>query len=627
MTRQRICLMFLFCTLALLPACSGPEAKKQKFISKGKALYEKGDYVRARLELKNAIQIDPKFAAAHYLLGMAELKQGNLGGAFGELNKASELNPRDLEAQVQVGKLLLMQGTADKAQEKATLVLRAQPQHEEGVLLQAAICLATKEPVRAVALMTEMLKRGVNRPDAFLLLASAHRALKDDMAAEKTLLAGVKANAGSLALQRMLADLYAEKGRPDDAAVHIRQMIALEPANYSYSITLAGLYWNTKREAQARELLVKMAAANSTREECLTDVAGFYLSRGKLDDAERVLQQGIAGNPNKFPLRLALSRLYVGSGRVDKGLQLLQECLQLNKDQAHPDIILTKNALAGIYLAKGDLVGAEKLAEQVLKESGHNLEANLIKGRLHMQKGEGAKAVTAFRTIVSDKPDQVPGYLLLAEAHLLNKEQNLALETLQQAQKLAPASPEVLRGLARCQMLKRDFRAAEGTLREVLAKSPKDDMAISMLSQVYLQNGDHNKARQILEGLLARQPEAWGAVNDLACLLSDYGNGGSDLQKALILAQRVHARSPDNPLSQDTLGWIYYRKGDYRKALEYLEKSVAKLGSRPVVRYHAGMALYRAGRSDQAKVHLQAALNGGEAFEGKAEAGDTLKKL
>jgi tetratricopeptide (TPR) repeat protein len=51
-------------------SCGGPEEKKMKFFNKGKSLYEKGDYVKASLEFKNALQIDPKFSQAYYMLGM-----------------------------------------------------------------------------------------------------------------------------------------------------------------------------------------------------------------------------------------------------------------------------------------------------------------------------------------------------------------------------------------------------------------------------------------------------------------------------------------------------------------------------------------------------------------------------
>src|SRR6185369_7450222 len=88
---------------ALIFGCSGPEAKKLKFFSKGKALYEKGDMAKAGLEFKNAIQIDPKYADAYYMLGMVDLAGGRVRDAYGRLLKATELNPALLKAQVQLG--------------------------------------------------------------------------------------------------------------------------------------------------------------------------------------------------------------------------------------------------------------------------------------------------------------------------------------------------------------------------------------------------------------------------------------------------------------------------------------------------------------------------------------------
>ncbi|HEX7629762.1 MAG TPA: tetratricopeptide repeat protein, partial [Candidatus Methylomirabilis sp.] len=103
----------------LLVACGGPEAKKMKFFNKAMGYYGKADYVRAGLEFKNAIQIDPKFAEAHYMLGMANLGRGNFGGAYSAFSKAVDLNPGHVQAQLQLGKLLLGGGEREKAMEKA----------------------------------------------------------------------------------------------------------------------------------------------------------------------------------------------------------------------------------------------------------------------------------------------------------------------------------------------------------------------------------------------------------------------------------------------------------------------------------------------------------------------------
>jgi hypothetical protein len=46
----------------VLTACVIKEEKRQKFFDKGKAFYEKVEYIKASKELKNTLQIDHNFA-------------------------------------------------------------------------------------------------------------------------------------------------------------------------------------------------------------------------------------------------------------------------------------------------------------------------------------------------------------------------------------------------------------------------------------------------------------------------------------------------------------------------------------------------------------------------------------
>src|SRR5512141_1605465 len=125
-TRRRFSgLLLLACFL--LVACGGPEAKKAKFLKRGKEYYAKGDFVRAGLEFKNAIQIDPKYAEAYYRLGLSQLSRADIRGAYGSLSRATDLDPKLLTAQFQLGKLLLIVGQRDRAMEKAELILKSAP--------------------------------------------------------------------------------------------------------------------------------------------------------------------------------------------------------------------------------------------------------------------------------------------------------------------------------------------------------------------------------------------------------------------------------------------------------------------------------------------------------------------
>src|SRR3989339_922300 len=118
-------------TAVFLCACSSMEEKRDKFLASGEALYQQGDYVRARLQFQNALQIDPKFAAAFLWLGKTELKLQNPRGAYGALNKAVELNPQLTEAYILLGDILLLGKQLDKAQEQAEIALKQEPQNTD----------------------------------------------------------------------------------------------------------------------------------------------------------------------------------------------------------------------------------------------------------------------------------------------------------------------------------------------------------------------------------------------------------------------------------------------------------------------------------------------------------------
>ena len=688
-------LIFLVLVVAILSACSGPNEKKMRFYSKAKGFMDKGDLVKAGLELKNAVQIDPKYADAHYLLGQVELRKGNFKQAFGSFSKTVELAPGNLEAQVELGKLFLMQGSRDKAQEKADLVLKANPGHSEGLLLRGGILMAREEWGKGGELLEGLIARGMTKPDAYLMLAMARSSLKDSGGGETALLEGGRKNPSSLGIQKTLADLYASKGRVDDAAARIRRMMELEPANFGYGITLSGLYWDNGRKPEASELLGKIVAAHPKNEECLIALAGFYLGRRQSDEAEKVLKGGVQALPGSFRLRFALSELYNGTGRSEAGMALLKECLGLEKDPKKPEVVQARYLLARTCFMRGELPEAERWLAEILKASVGHVEANYLKGRIHLQKGEGLAAISAFRSIINDRPREAEGYLFLADAHLINREPNLSLENLQQAERLEADSLRVNRAFARLYFMQKEYRQGEERMLSYLAKHPNElearielgdlyrlagnhrraeaeysavkrqapKMAIAylrlselfaqqgklsnaisemetvvsklapdnvqsalILSNLYIRAANPIKARQILASFSARYPKEWHVANDYACFLADHGNAKGDLDLAWSLAKDVTGQRPDDPFVMDTLGWIEYRRGNYARAVELLEKAQVKLAGHQMVNYHLGMACFQVGKKDLARSCLNKALAGGD-FPGRQEAGATLKRL
>ncbi len=186
--------------ILLLISCSGPEAKKMKFFGKGKELYEKGELVKAKLEFKNAVQIDPKFADAFRMLGMIALKEGDIKAAYGNFSKTVELDPGNRDAQYQLGKIFLGVRETDKAMEKAELLLRQDPKNADALQLKGAVMVARKDFDKARLYLEGLIGQGIKTPDVFLLLATTEAASGNAKGSESAVRRGIEANPRSVAL-------------------------------------------------------------------------------------------------------------------------------------------------------------------------------------------------------------------------------------------------------------------------------------------------------------------------------------------------------------------------------------------------------------------------------------------
>ena len=75
--------------VASLGGCTrDPEVRKKNYLDKGNSYFQKAKYQEAIVEYLNAIQIDPKFADAHFALAKVFLQQRDWNHAYQELSRA-----------------------------------------------------------------------------------------------------------------------------------------------------------------------------------------------------------------------------------------------------------------------------------------------------------------------------------------------------------------------------------------------------------------------------------------------------------------------------------------------------------------------------------------------------------
>ena len=141
-----------------------------------------------------------------------------------------------------------------------------------------------------------------------------------------------------------------------------------------------------------------------------------------------------------------------------------------------------------------------------------------------------------------------------------------------------------------------------------------------ILARLEARAGRLDAARASLERALAEQGDLIGAKIDLAWVLAE---AGTELERALELAQDAHSAAPHDPALSHTLGFVYLQQGlpelaadQFAHAIELAQESGRENAS---FHLHHGLALEALGRIDEAiRAFETATALDGESSEARA---------
>ena len=85
-------------------------------------------------------------------------------------------------------------------------------------------------------------------------------------------------------------------------------------------------------------------------------------------------------------------------------------------------------------------------------------------------------------------------------------------------------------------------------------------------------------------------------------------SSGRNIDEAKELINKAVKLRPNDGYFVDSLGWAYYRMGEYKKAVSELEKAVSLVPNDPIINDHLGDAMWRAGYEHEAIFQWKRAL-------------------
>lgn len=494
--------LLIFFILSLLSGCDFNSA--EDYIQSGKSFYQQKNYEKAKLEFKNALQINKQQTDAIYHLALIYIEEKREEKAYLNLLKVLQIDPYYIKAHLKLGQLFLLTKNLKKALEQVDAVLTIAENNLDALVLKASVLLKQKKTDEAIKIIDLVLLQDPSHINAvyFKIINLKSKNYPKALAiVEKAL----ENNNDNSLLNVLKLQILAQTKDFSALEKHYLALIKRFPEQYVLSDYLAKYYFKNKENAKALAILEDSVNKNADLLEPKSALINF-LSIKNPQQAEKKLKDYLAQTPTEAQLYVQLIALYRSQNKpleAKKQLHLLIKNTENQQARLDAKIMLAAN--------ETDRVVAASLVDEVLAiDKGHS-RGRLLKTRLKLRQGLYDESIADLRSFLKDYPKSDKAMVLLAQAYEKNGLSKLANESFHKALKLNPNNFFAMQALVSKMANNKNFMAAE----KFLQKMPKNLGALQLLAQLKLSQKDWKSAKKIVD-LMAKEPKGKGSSNYFA---------------------------------------------------------------------------------------------------------------
>ena len=381
----------------------------------------------------------------------------------------------------------------------------------------------------------------------------------------------------------------------DETALEILKSLNRQyPGQPRLLMIQAGFEVNLKQYESALELMNQVLVLEPNQADGYQIKAQILLGLGKQKQAAEAMAMAVDKRPDDHRLRLHYARLLIQLKQFD---QAWAEFIWLDKDQPNNESILLSLGLLAIETDKKPQ--AIEYLQQIVDRGSRNPQVFYYLGRIRQNDGDVAEAISLYEQVsagefVLDASIRVAS--LLAEMGQVDA----GLKKLQALQgmikdpqgqiRIYLAQGEVLRSVDR-------QKEAMDIYNRALKDSPNntDLLYARALTAEKLDMLERTEAD--LRKVLSKEPNNANALNALGYTLADRTQRYEEAKKFILKAAQL---LPDDPAILDSLGWVYYRLGEYQTAIKWLRKAFAQLEDAEIAA-HLGEVLWVSGQQTEAQ--------------------------
>jgi tetratricopeptide (TPR) repeat protein len=586
----------------VVAGCGGAQSRFTSHMDRGNQYFAQGEYGKAGVEFRNAMQIVPTNTEARVMAGLVLEKQGKLADALNLYQAAVDTAPESVRARANLGRMYVFAGESRRANEVIGPALAKHPDDPDLLAVRAAVRQQLKDQSGALEDAQRAVKLAPSNENAIALLAGLYNQAADKPRAIALLSDGVSKIPGSADLRQVLASLYFDVNEPDRAEEQLRKLVELKPKDLAYRNQLAVLLVREHKLDDAQRVLEQAAQALPDSNEAKLGLVDFLVSQRTREQGEKVLRNFIAREPDNFALQLGLGSMLQHAGATKEAVAAYHQVIA--HDERGPSGLTARDRIAVLALAEGRTDEAQRLIAEVLKRNPRDDDALAMRADIELKRNDPTAAIADLRAVLRDQPKAIGLRMALARAYRAHGEPALAEEALRAAMEIAPANFDVRIDLA--ELLTQTDRADKAItlLEEMVRSEPKDQRVRVILTRAYLAKRDFAAARTSaddLETLIPNSPVGFYLAGLVAQAEGRLSDSERELDKALTLSPGnldvVTARSqldirqgraaqavarvqsevehhPDESALLELLGETYVAAKDYPHAVQTLTRTI-----------------------------------------------------
>jgi len=635
------------------------------------ALYSARQYDEAERVLNRASRQNLYHPELQRLQFQSHLRRGRLDSASGILQDILDNDPNNQNACLSLALLKIRQDEFDEASELLTRLKSLNPESLPVTAAQIQLNVRQDKTEEALRISDEIVK-SLNNVSAYILRARTYATLGRHAEAVKDLDHAVSIEPESIEAWIARSDFYRATGQHKNASFDIKQALELNPENVQLQKRAIPLFiesGNREMVQDGKDLLEKALKSNPEDIGLRLLKARLLLSEGtapSIESARQMFQEITEQQPEISEAWVLLGEIAIKQGRHGKAMEAALGglangpnnknllLLKARAEAARQPVLAIPTLRLLHELNPGDLGVAVLMANTYIKADEPDKAVNLLREQLSLcdvslrgkcktalavalyKSGNKTEARKAFDSVIASEPNE-PGPLL-AQVQLLKDDKawdELSRKVVDWYAKHPEGSLTAV-SVARNLMLAKDSQAgktAEDILRMILKDNPDSIEAMSVLAIMLQMNGRPEESSTLYQRIIKLDPYNIISMNNLAWIMSEVQGKH---QEALELAHRGLKIAPNYYDLIDTRGVIYYRLGEFDKAVLdfteclklYPDITPSSIGTR----FYLARAFAQLGQKGKAIQYLKEALelnspNGGLSTADLAEAQSLLNKL